>query len=115
MALADLFDWGASPLTIGISILVVLSTLLYYVTSRPALPKDAPKLTSISWPVIGSRQFFTKRWEFYQAAKASSKTGNFSFYAGEHTVVALSGQDARKMMFESSNRDLGFSEAMGRC
>ncbi|RMY69600.1 hypothetical protein D0863_06348 [Hortaea werneckii] len=111
MALATFLP-EVEPLAFAIifGAVAVLATLYHNLTNRPAFPKNAPKLTNIAWPIVGSHQFFTNRWEFYQAAKAGSKTGNFSFYAGQHPVVGVSGQEARKMFFDTPVKELGFSE-----
>ncbi|KAI7380354.1 hypothetical protein KC336_g19004, partial [Hortaea werneckii] len=80
MALASFLP-DVEPLVFAIffGAVALLATFYHNLTNRPAFPKNAPKLTSIAWPIVGSHQFFTKRWDFYQAAKAGSKTGNFSF------------------------------------
>lgn len=46
--------------------------------------------------------------DFCQSAIRQSKSGNFSFYVGNYRVVALSGEERRKLFFE--NHGLAFSE-----
>jgi cytochrome P450 len=91
--------------------LAVLTSVAYYLFSRPSFPKNAPPLTSEAFPVIGSLQFFTERWDFFQRAAALSKSNHFSFYAGQWPVVALRGEEGRKVFFES--KSLGFAEGYG--
>ncbi|KAK1070750.1 hypothetical protein LTR12_013769 [Friedmanniomyces endolithicus] len=89
-------------------LLAVLSSAYIYLFSRPAFPKNAPALTSEAFPVIGSLQFFTKRWDFFQKAMAQSSTGNFSFYAGQYPIIGVAGPEARKVFLE--NKGLAFAE-----
>lgn len=46
--------------------------------------------------------------DFCQRAIRQSKSGSFSFYVGNYRVVALSGEEQRKLFFE--NHGLAFSE-----
>lgn len=80
--------------------------LLYFF--RPNFPKQAPKLVSDSLPIVGSLNFFTQRWDFFQSAASHSPTGQFSFYAGRYPVIGLSGDEGRKVFFES--KVLNFTE-----
>jgi len=89
-------------------LLAVLSSAYIYLFSRPAFPRNAPALTSEAFPVIGSLQFFTKRWDFFQKAMAQSSTGNFSFYAGQYPIIGVAGPEARKVFLE--NKGLAFAE-----
>lgn len=50
----------------------------------------------------------SKKWDFYREAMKESATGNFSFYLGNHSVVGLAGDEARKLYFDS--RDLDFDQ-----
>lgn len=72
------------------------------------LPANAPHVANDNYPVTGPWGFWTKRWDWYRRRCDQSKTGNFSFHAGPNTIVALSGEDGRKLFFES--RELGFTE-----
>lgn len=84
----------------------ILSVLIGLVSvsqhSRPAIPSKAPKLIKGgSWPIIGTFRFFTDRWDFHKDSMAMSPTGNFSYYVGNLPVISVTGDDARKMFFES--------------
>ncbi|KZM19034.1 Sterol 14-alpha-demethylase [Ascochyta rabiei] len=72
------------------------------------LPTDAPNAASDNYPVTGPWGFWTERWEWYRRRRDQSTTGNFSFHAGPNTIVALAGEESRKLFFES--RELGFAE-----
>ncbi len=89
-------------------LLAVLSSAYIYLFSRPAFPRNAPALTPEAFPIIGSLQFFTKRWDFFQKATAHSSTGNFSFYAGQYPIIGVAGPEARKVFLE--NKGLAFAE-----
>lgn len=108
MASNNTFDLPILPLAVTVVAVVILGSGLNYLFSKPPLPDNAPALTSEAWPIIGSMAFFTKRWEFFQTAMAHSQSGNFSFYAGDKPVIGVSGDEARKIFFES--RSLGFAE-----
>jgi sterol 14-demethylase len=56
-------------------------------------------------------QFFTQRWDFFQRQMAHSPTGNFSFYAGDKPVIGMSGDEPRRIFFDSKH--LGFTEGYG--
>ena len=103
----------ASPTVIlAVSVLAIIGTAVAYLVRKPPLPKNAPPLTSISWPVIGSLQFFTERWDFFRTSMNHSSTGNFSFYAGQYPIIGLAGDGGRKVFFES--KGLGFSEGYSK-
>ena len=104
-----MFAENTTTITVGVVSLTFVSTIFLYLFSRPAFPKNAPKLSTEAWPIIGSIQFFTERWSFYERQRAHSKTGNFSFYAGDKPILGISGEYARKIFFE--NKGLGLTEA----
>ena len=90
MALSALLNEQRPPMTWVVGVLTVFVTLCLYLFSKPPFPKNAPPMTPESWPILGSLQFFTQRWDFYQRSMARSKSGNFSFYAGQwYVYVAL--------------------------
>ena len=113
MALTAFAETSPLALTIAIGVAALLGVLYQHFLKQPSFPTKAPRLTTISIPFIGSKQFFTNRWDFFQAAKAASETGNFTFYAGQYPVVGVSGQEARKVFFDTPTKQLGFSEGYG--
>lgn len=101
MALFSVAENAASmALPIAFGSFLIISSLIFYLFHKPALPKNAPKPTSERWPLLGSMSFFFERWDFYTRAVAESATGNFSFYAGQWPVIGLSGEKERKVFFE---------------
>lgn len=111
MSLASFGDVSRFTIAIAVGSIAILCSLFFYLFARPTLPKNAPAFTTETWPIVGSLQFFTQRWDFVQRAAAHSNTGNFSFYAGQYPIIGLSGQESRKIFFES--RALGFAEGYG--
>lgn len=95
-------SWG-----IVFASLTVLTAAFFYAFSRPTLPKNVPPFTTEAWPIIGSMQFFTQRWEFFQRQMAHSPTGNFSFFAGDKPVIGISSDEAKRVFFEHKNMGLG--------
>ncbi len=87
---------------------VPLVLLLLYFAPHATLPAKAPPLTTENYPILGAIRFFTARWDFFHQASAHSRSGNFSFYLGNHPVIGLSGDVARQVFFES--KQLGFAE-----
>lgn len=76
--------------------------------SRGPLHSKAPPQATGVYPVIGAPGFFTRRWDFFKHAAASSPTGNFSFYVGTKPVVGLTSDASRQVFF--ANKDFGFIE-----
>ena len=103
--------FNSPVLSIAFLSIAILATAFLYAFKRPSLPKNAPPLVTEAWPIIGSMQFFTQRWDFFQRQMAHSPTGNFSFFAGDKPVIGMSGDDSRRLFFESKH--LGFSEGYG--
>ncbi|KAF8604865.1 cytochrome P450 [Ceratobasidium sp. AG-I] len=61
------------------------------------------------WPIIGQLAFFTKRHDFlYDNLHGMGDEPMFGFNILKHNVVALKGEEARKLFF--NRRDLSFSE-----
>ncbi|KAK6435359.1 hypothetical protein LTR95_008460 [Oleoguttula sp. CCFEE 5521] len=73
---------------VGLSI-ALFATAFYYTFARASLPANLPQYTTETWPIIGCMQFFTERWS------------NFTFHAGHKVVVALSGEESRKIFFDN--------------
>lgn len=111
MAFEALLGLSNPVLSIALLCTAILATAFFYLFKRPSLPNNAPPLATESWPIIGSMQFFTERWDFFQRQMAHSPTGNFSFYAGDKIVVALSGEESRRIFFE--HKHLGLGEGYG--
>ncbi|KAK4542279.1 hypothetical protein LTR36_006932 [Oleoguttula mirabilis] len=108
MGLTSAVNMDTSTVAIAVGSVAILLSIFLYLFSKPAFPKNAPAWTTEAWPVIGSMQFFTRRWDFMQKQMQHSKTGNFTFRVGQHDIVGISGREARKIFLES--KALGFSE-----
>jgi sterol 14-demethylase len=94
-------------LLLSLAALVLVFVVVHTLFIR-RLPANVPKLVSDNYPVTGPWGFWTERWDWYRRRRDESKTGNFSFHAGPNTIVALTGEEGRKLFFES--RELGFTE-----
>lgn len=106
MALLDTIP--TSPLILTLLTLALATLGAAYLFQKPALPAKAPPLTSDTFPMLGALHFFSRRWDFLRDSIARSRTGNFSFYAGQFPVVAVAGAQGRKTFFEEKR--LGFAE-----
>jgi hypothetical protein len=72
------------------------------------LPANIPPLVRNNYPLIGAWRFWTHRWNFFQDAARHSPTGNFSFHAGNHLIVGLTGEQGRRVFYET--RELSLAE-----
>lgn len=101
---------SSSPTMLILAACVVL--LAGYTLGRTFLfrrfPPNAPSVVSDNYPVTGPLGFWRERWNWFKKQRDQAKTGNFSFHVGPHTVVAMSGEKARQLYFES--KDLNLSE-----
>lgn len=111
MAFEALIGSSNPLLSVAFLSIAILATAFLYAFKRPSLPKNAPPMVTEAWPLIGSMQFFTNRWEFFQRQMAHSPSGNFSFFAGDKAVIGMSGDESRRLFFDSKH--LGFSEGYG--
>lgn len=101
-----MFESMSLPIPIASLVVVLTSIIVLYTFSKPAFPSNAPKPTTDTIPLLGSLNFFTKRWEFYKSCTTLSAKGNFSFYAGQWPVIGISGHDNRKLFFDSKQLSL---------
>jgi hypothetical protein len=115
MAFEALLGFNNPVLSIAILSTAILVSGFLYLFKRPSLPSNAPPLVSEAWPIIGSMQFFTQRWDFFQRQMAHSPNGNFSFYAGDKIVVGMSGDESRRVFFEHKHLSLtqGYGALLG--
>lgn len=115
MALNMLVTEHTAAFSIAVVSVAVFGSIFIYLFHPRSFSQKAPKLASESWPIIGSIQFFTERWSFFERQVALSHTGNFSFYAGDKPVVGISGDHARKLFFESKTMSLsdGYAALLG--
>ena len=97
-----------SSLQIVIAVAIPLILCICYLSSRTSFPPKAPRVARHNYPIVGGLGYFTERWTFCQRAIAESPTGNFSFHLGKHPIIGASGEEGRKVFFDS--RQLGFTE-----
>jgi hypothetical protein len=95
-------------LLLGATVVSFTAYVLLHTFFLRRIAPDAPLEVRANYPLTGAWGFWNRRWEFFQKACARSSTGNFSFHAGSHHLVGLSGGKSRQIFFDS--RDLGFSE-----
>lgn len=94
-----------TPVAILSTLFGIFVAVLFY--ARDTTFSDlTPKRVKGDLPIIGSLAFFTKRWEFQREAMRQSPTGHFTYHAGQYPIVGLSGDEGRRMFFESKALDL---------
>lgn len=116
MAVLKAFDASKLPLLpFLLGVLAFLTTAFLYAFRRPSFTSRSPKLVSDTWPILGSLRFFTARWDFFRSARAHSPSGNFAFYAGAYPIVGLTGDEGRRVFFESRQLSLsaGYAALLG--
>ena len=97
-----------SYLSLFVIIAIPISICVRYLFLRAPLSAKSPPVVSDNYPIIGAFAFFTRRWDFFRHAISQSPTGNFSFHLGKWPLIGLSGEEGRKVFFES--KQLGFAE-----
>jgi sterol 14-demethylase len=91
-----------------VSATVVCTAYVVFTTYRRRIPANAPPTVSDDFPLTGAIRYWTRRWDWFQQRRRHSPSGNFSFHAGPNTLVALSGEQGRRVFFES--KGLNFNE-----
>lgn len=101
---------AASPtisLVVASSVVLTVYAIINTIFLRRKF-SNAPPVVNDNLPLSGPFGFWTERWSWYKRRRDQSATGNFTFNAGSNTIVALSGDQGRKLFFES--KALGFKE-----
>jgi cytochrome P450 len=101
---------SASPtlLILSVSAAIFLAyTLAHYFVIRRH-PANIPHLVRDNFPITGPVGFWTERWSWYKRQRDAAPNGNFSFNVGSHTMIALTGEEGRKLFYDS--RHLGLRE-----
>lgn len=97
--------WPASVLILLLTTTVLLlSGVITSLIRHEALPSGAP--VKKGWPLLGCLDFFSQRNEFLKLGCLRSSNGQFSFYYGAKSIVALSGSAARTAFFTQRGLDL---------
>jgi hypothetical protein len=106
----DLLETPHTVSRIITSALLIITCLFLLSFRRPSVPEKAPKLLPFfdNWPIVGATRFFTSRFAFFHDGMRSSRTGNFSFWIGKNFIIGLSGDESRKVFFQSGH--LGMAE-----
>jgi len=82
----------------------ILATItLYYVLSSKDKEHDFPKLRGIQ--LYHAWNFFQLRYDFLRSNFNRNPGKSFSFNVLHHKVIALTGQDARRVFFSDSRLD----------
>ncbi|TIC90210.1 Obtusifoliol 14-alpha demethylase [Colletotrichum higginsianum] len=114
MSLAAAVSAALRPQSWPTSVWVLLLTGLAYAVGslawRPSFPRNAPRLLK-GYPVLGTPRFFSERGNFLSEGRRFAASGNWSFYFGKMRIVGLSGDEGRRLFFES--RDLDFTKGYG--
>jgi len=87
---------------------VLVATVVYYALNSKGADgeRDFPKLGGIQ--LYHAWNFFERRYDFLQSNFKRNLGRSFSFNVLHHTVVALTGEDARQAFY--SNSQLHFDE-----
>jgi len=85
---------------------VLATTAAYYALSSKDEEHDFPKLRGIQ--LYHAWNFFQRPHNFLQSNFMRNHRKNFSFNVLHHNIVALTGEDARRVFF--SNPDLNVNE-----
>ncbi|CBY02103.1 similar to cytochrome P450 [Plenodomus lingam JN3] len=111
MALPRMVDCIASWYTLRLlatfTVLAALFVIVHTLFLR-RIPSKAPPPVSDDAPIVSAIGFWTERWTWFKRKRDESLTGNFSWHAGAHTIIGLSGDKGRQVFFES--RGLSFKE-----
>ncbi|KAH8685239.1 cytochrome P450 [Ilyonectria robusta] len=107
MNLGDIIPLRSWPASVYVIVTLVLVLAFGGMVTRPSFPKTAPKVHR-GFPLLGSLEFFRARSDFMRQGKAQSKTGQFSFHYGPHSVVGVSGKAGKAAFY--GNRGLDFNE-----
>ncbi|KAF9482298.1 cytochrome P450 [Pholiota conissans] len=107
-----------SPDKLGIlaytsSALLAFGAYLVYAAFSPSTKGSIRKLGG--FPVLTAWSFFTKRYDFLWSNFAKSADPHFRFQVLQHQVVALRGEEARQVFFDTKSLDFteGYKILMG--
>lgn len=96
---------GDNQFVVGVA-LVLAITGVYYALSSKYMGHDFPKLRGIQF--YHAWNFFQRRYDFLRSNFKQNLGKSFSFNVLHHTIVALTGEDARQAFF--SDPHLNFPE-----
>ena len=92
---------------------ILVTSAAYYTLRSKDREHDFPKLPGIQ--LYHAWKFFQQRYDFFQANLKQNLGKSFSFNVLHHNVIALSGEDARRVFFSNPHFDIngGYSILMG--
>ena len=93
---------GDSQLITGAA-LALATTVAYWVLSSKDKAHDFPKLRGIQ--LYHAWNFFRRRYDFLQWNFKQTLGKSFSFSVLHHNIVALAGEDARKVFYSDPHLD----------
>jgi hypothetical protein len=80
---------------------ILVITILYYALSSKATEHDFPKLRGIQ--LYHAWSFLRWRYDFLRSNFNQNDGKSFSFNVLHHNVVALTGEDARRVFYSNSH------------
>ena len=89
---------------VGVAAILVTSAVYYALRSKDR-EHDFPKLPGIQ--LFHAWKFFKQRYDFLQSNSKQNLGKSFSFNVLHHNVVALGGEDARRVFFSNPHFDVG--------
>lgn len=92
---------------------ILATSAVYYALSSKDKEHDFPKLRGIQ--LYHAWNFFRRRYDFLQSNFDRNLGRSFSFNVLHHTVLALSGEDARQAFYATQHLDFseGYKILMG--
>ena len=92
---------------------VLISSVVFVISYRSLLGRKsfdekAPPTTKANWPIVGDLGFWTRRYDFWVAALAQTKSQDFSFHIGRHRLIGTTSEEGKKLYFDS--KELSFGE-----
>ena len=88
----------------AVGVATILTTTVVYLALRSKGNRDGfPKLRGIQ--LYHAWEFFHKRYDFL-LSNLQRNSGSFSFDVLHHKVIALAGEDARRILYSSPQLDL---------
>jgi hypothetical protein len=97
---------------VGTAVILVI-TILYYALGSKDTEHDFPKLRGIQ--LYHTWNFFQWQYDFLRSNFNQNDGKSFSFNVLHHNIVALTGQDARRVFYSNSQLDVheGYKLLMG--
>jgi cytochrome P450 len=95
-----------SVLAVSLALFLAFTCLHVFLDRQRSV--NLPPTVRDNYPFTGPVGFWTERWTWYKRQRDQAPNGTFSFNVGPNKIIALSGEQGRRMFFES--RHLGLTE-----